>query len=635
VTDRSDLPTALAPPPPPQLEPRRFAQPAAPEAGTKRTGVVWVHGIGTQVERETLFDWTRPIIDVFGEWRRQYDQEHREATIGENPVGSASVTDPSNPWIEVDIPAFHERPREQWLFTEAFWAGDVRPPSFAVAAKYLLKRLPVIVQGITDGYGLREPRRTARLEDLRERYAGDPRLTELNLTQQQRWEITDTLDGLWQQPAVRWTLGIVGSAIGLLVLGVYTLLRTITIPPLQKRIELAAADTFIVQWFGDLPVILDDQSQSAAIRTRLVERVRWLRDRGCDDIVLLAHSGGTIVSYATLLRYAHDEFPVAKLITFGEAIKLGWRLERDTRDWYPGNSVRGNVAENHPDLRWVDIWASYDPAPAGELTEVDGCPLIAVEKLGEHPEDPRIHVESRPVTNFMHLGLDHGGYWANDEGFLIPVIRHIDDARGDGSRARFYRDPLDRTLRTERRRRRVALLLGWRWTALGAAIAAFLGIAIGPADLVVTGTGVAGVWNVLPGHELVSGPVHGVGEAIGAVFAAVGPAGLADGLAPIGAAIVGAIVPIVAIWTIYSRGVGSWMAHDALERERIRGERLKSSGLPSARSEATALVGGLLAVVLAAWSLDGRLIVLWLVAAAVLGLAIRARRPPETETDRI
>ena len=635
MTDRRDLPTALAPPPPPTREPREFAQPAALKAGTKRTGVVWVHGIGTQVARESLFDWTRPIIDVFGEWRRQYDQDHPGATIGENPVGSASVTDPANPWIEVDVPAFHERPREQWLFTEAYWAGDVRPPSFAVAAKYLLKRLPVIVRGITAGYGLREDRRTERLQKLKDEHPGDPRLEELALTEDRRWEITERLDRLWQLPFVRWTLGIVGSAFGLLLLGIYTLLRSIPIPPLQRRIEVAAADTFIVQWFGDLPVILDDQSQSAAIRTRLVERVRWLHDHGCEDVVLLAHSGGTIVSYATLLRYAHAEFNVAKLVTFGEAIKLGWRLERELGDWFPGNSVRGDVAVNHPRLRWVDIWASYDPAPCGEIEEVDGCPLIAVEKLTDRPDDPRIHVESRPVTNFMHLGLDHGGYWSNDEGFLIPVIRHIDDPRGDGSRARFYRDSLDRTLRTERRRRRVALLLGWRWVALGAAIAAFLGIALGPADLATTGAAVAGVWNVLPGHELISGPITGIGDAIGAVLAGLGVAGLAEGLAPIGPSIVGAVVPIFAIWLIYSRGVGSWMAHDTLERIRIRGERLKSSGLPTARSEATLLVGGLVAIILDAWAVNAIVVVAWLFAVAVAAYAIRTWRPAEQLPARV
>src|SRR4051794_13417544 len=157
-------PTLLAPPPVPHESARTVPVPGAKPADQRRTGVVWVHGIGTQKARDSLFDWTRPIIDVFGEWRREHDQAHPHATIGENPVGSASVSDPENAWIEVDIPAFRGRPRAQWLFTEAYWAGDVRPPSFATASSYLLGRLSGIIRGIALGWGEREPRRMKRLE---------------------------------------------------------------------------------------------------------------------------------------------------------------------------------------------------------------------------------------------------------------------------------------------------------------------------------------------------------------------------------------------------------------------------------------------------------------------------------------
>ena len=161
------------------------------------------------------------------------------------------------------------------------------------------------------------------------------------------------------------------------------------------------ADMFIVEWFGDLPVILDDQSQSAAIRTRLVERVGWLHDRGCQDVVLVAHSGGTIVSFATLLRYDHDAFKVAKLVTLGEAIKLGWRLEDESRDWVPGNSVRGDLKVNHPDLKWVDIWASYDPAPSGELVETGGQPADRRRAALRQARGPA-HPRREPAGHELH-----------------------------------------------------------------------------------------------------------------------------------------------------------------------------------------------------------------------------------------
>jgi hypothetical protein len=619
------VPTVLPALPPPESVERKAAVPGRRPDDPPRTGIVWVHGIGTQKARESLFDWTRPIIDVLGEWRREYDEDHPGATIGENPVGSASVSDAENAWIELDIPKYGAREREHWIFTEAYWAGDVRPPSFSAAASYLLRQLPMIIRGIARGYGRREPARMRRLEALRTEHAGDPRVRELKLAFSRRWQLTDRLDQLAQTAAVRWTLMIVATGVALLALAIYSALHAIPIPPLRKRLEIAAADTFIVEWFGDLPVLLDDQAQAAAVRTRLLERVAWLKDQGCSEVVLLAHSGGTIVSYATLLSYSAADLPVDKLITFGEAIQLGWRLEEALKDWVPGNSVRGDLKARHHDLRWVDIWASYDPAPSGPLVRKPGAPLRRVQRLSQTIGDGRIEVESRPVTNFMHLGLDHGGYWANDEGFLIPVIRHIDDPSGDGQRSRFFADPLDRTLRTERRRRRVALLFAWRWAAFGAAVLAVAGLVFGATDAEVTGDSVASAWSVVPGHELLSGVIDGFGRLVALVLTAIGAGAVATTIAPSGPSVLGGLVPVAATWLIYSRGVKSWFAHDALERRIIRRERMRPAGLASARSEAALVIGGLLTIAVASWTGSVPLVLLTIAATALLGAIVRFR----------
>lgn len=590
-------------------------EPGPPPAGVGRTGVIWVHGIGSRGPGDTLFPWTQPILEVLAEWRRRHDRDAADDArkqglpppepIGENPVESASVVNPENRWILVDVPASGDRSRDQWLFGEAFWAADVRPPSFGAAASYLLHNLSPIIKKIADGYGDRHTYRDLRFEDVTAEAASVPesdfRCAELKMADQGRWKFANWLDRFWQYRIVRAVLAVVANVLATTALVIYTALHAIPIPALQKRIDIAAADTFIVDWFADLAVVLDDQAQGAAVRTRVLERARWLRNHGCNDVVLLAHSGGTIVSYGSLLQYGNDKLDVAKLITFGEAIKLGWKLEEDGGDWLPGNSVRGNLQDRHPELRWVDLWASYDPAPGGPMEPVPGCELETVRQFSENanPHRPKVEVESRPLVNFMFLTLDHGGYWANDEGFLIPVIRHIDDPRGTGSASRFYRSRLDRLLRTERRRRRVALLLLWRWAALAAALASIAGLLWGVPDATATGNAVAAVWSLVPGGDIVSGVVDGIGNLVAVFLTSVGLGAVADWLGSIGPALLGTLVPILAVVAVFMLGNGSWYAHDALERRQVRGERLRPSGLASARAEATIVAGGLVAIVLA------------------------------------
>ena len=70
-------------------------------------------------------------------------------------------------------------------------------------------------------------------------------------------------------------------------------------------------------------------------------------------------------------------------------------------------------------------------------------------------------------------------------------------------------------------------------------------------------------------------------------------------------------------------GVGSWMAHDALERVKIRRERFPPAGNPSARSEGVLLVGGLAAVLLAALVVPLAFLVVWLALVGIAALLVR------------
>ena len=48
---------------------------------------------------------------------------------------------------------------------------------------------------------------------------------------------------------------------------------------------------------------------------------------------------------------------------------------------------------------------------------------------------------STRVFNRMSLRNDHGGYWDNDEEFVLPVARLIDLAPGGRDASRFFPEP--------------------------------------------------------------------------------------------------------------------------------------------------------------------------------------------------
>jgi len=52
---------------------QKYEPPAAtlPPGIARRTGVVFVHGIGTQTPSETFLDWSGPIVELLTDWRAE------------------------------------------------------------------------------------------------------------------------------------------------------------------------------------------------------------------------------------------------------------------------------------------------------------------------------------------------------------------------------------------------------------------------------------------------------------------------------------------------------------------------------------------------------------------------------------
>jgi hypothetical protein len=297
----------------------------------------------------------------------------------------------------------------------------------------------------------------------------------------------------------------------------------------------------------------------------------------------------------------------------------------------------GDLARVRPGLRWVDVWSSYDPAPAGPLPQrgepMPWLMLAPVPLPGDPPPTPppgTILVESRPITNEMNVLTDHGGYWANPEGFVIPLVRHIDAALGDASVSRFYRDKTDRTRRIVWRRQRVSALAAWGWLCSVAAIATSLVLilleALGDRRLTRAGDLLVAAWDRVPGHEIVSGPVTAVGTVVGAILDWLPLGGSADALASVGPVLLGSALTVVLFYALAKVGLGRWHDWDRRERRAMHPERPTLPDRSIAGAQAMPLIGGVLGLVFAAfgWAPAAALVI---VLGAAAGLIVWARRP--------
>ncbi len=547
----------------------------APDEDVLRVGIVFVHGIGSQRPGETLLDWSRPLIKLLTEWRTARG-------LPPDPVVTSDIdfSGATQPTIELDIPAgpvgsggATVADAQRWILTEAWWASRVQPPSLGSMTRWLRDDFGRVVAGIRAGY-LERARSRDRRRALLRRTQVHAQLAGSGLDTP-RWAWIDALDRFQA-----WVLSLaVGVAwvLGAALLLPYAALRAIPIKSLRDAAALRQLDTFLVDWLGDMRLLLHDPAQAANIRHRLADAIADLVARGCGPVVVIAHSGGAVVSFTALTDAGLGPLPVTKLVTLGQGLNLAWRLEDAWRGLAPGDRLIPGLADADRSFRWVDFWASYDPAPGGPLASPPGA--------GAHPAEVA-------VRNRMSLLEDHGTYWENDEEFLIPLLRQLDTPDGPPSRSRFFRDRASELIRVERRRQRVGILAAWRWICLGAAFLAIGGATLhaafaGGDRLRELGATAAVVWGAIPGGSLATGPIDWL-------------AGLArwpGWLPTLGEWLLGMAIVAVAFAVLARLGTSRWDEWDARERWQSRSEPPRPLDRGRVVPLAVALVG--VAVVLA------------------------------------
>ena len=516
-------------------------------------GIVFVHGIGSQKAGETLLDWSSKIIALL------LDARAMQKAAGDPVIDVQLDPGSSSRFIELQLPEAKTEdgearvPEQHWVMTEAWWAERVRPPAFGDMAEWLGPRgairrivgamLPrrrnehdprlrpaVQVESLVIGVEKERPvldatrRRWDRLrgrDPATQTEPGTKRVVKEpgevgNVYSDHRLIKVPIVGVVWDLASDIGTLlvslgaGLYFQAISALILVLYGALRSIEkilpIGPLKNGALTRPIDRFVLEWFGDVYVLLRDPAQAASVRGRLIEALRDLEANHCSPVIVVAHSGGAIVSYMTLADPAQKELKVDRLITLGEGLNLAWRLtagedgKADDETKLRYDRLYSDVFKVRPKLQWDDFWASQDPAPVGVLSpEAD---QFDDELLGK--------IRSHAVWNRLSFREDHGTYWDNDEEFLIPTARLMD--RNPTGMRKFLdlREDGDRSLR---RRRRLTFLSIWRQLALVAPTAAIVAAyAAGSTYVVDAGKAIADAWDKVPGNEIISAPVDAIRE---------------------------------------------------------------------------------------------------------------------------
>ena len=436
----------------------REAAPSAqePDATRQRRAVLIVHGVGEQKKSDTLLRIGSHTVEWVMRFARQF--YGRDAVQIERVALSFTPFDGG----ESDRPSYAiiDLPDQRWYVAEAWWAGSNFHPDLATMLTWSFAHL----------FGILAQMVRATLE--RARYLLHPNDPNTSSQPPFFWQLVDLVNCI--------ALGI-GYALaciaGYVLLVPLMVLAQIPIDSIQNFFLFTVLRPMLTAGAGEFRMYLDDELQAANVRRRVGDTARQLLELAtCDELIIVAHSEGCVVSLGMLTDPACADIArcTRKLLTYGAGLNKSWLLRpRLDRLFAP---LEGDVL-------WTDFWASYDPVPAGQLdpsrrrlpsgarfamTDMYHPTGDALVQVG--PNNPPI---SEQVTNSMNVLSDHGGYFGNDEQVVlrlaaeISASHHADSAFWPAASVLFDG--------VRRRRVRVSALALWRdiavaFWALGAVV---------------------------------------------------------------------------------------------------------------------------------------------------------------------
>jgi len=336
------------------------------ETGKCDVGMVFVHGIGEQAARATLMAWGEPIA---ADLQRQWQSMGEVRVDAHPPMGEADC-------LKITTPAAHPgAPQRTYLLTEARWAEAFLVPSSSEVVGWTLRFAPRAI-GRAGRHAWRHlANRTAQSRGLVD--AGVE-----GAKQEVRGRGAAVIPIAWspQPPAFSLPLILIILGIGhFVLLGAATVAAVALIPALAALLGLVLILGLALSWLpvvgprirkglvalsavlGDATAWTSRPLRAASMRGVVLDQIREMSTRA-EQVIVVAHSqGAAVVADAC---FAEDAPPLDVVVTIGGGVNL---LGRPT---FPGAVVVTDPIgawATKPDLRWINVWATWDPVPSGPV----------------------------------------------------------------------------------------------------------------------------------------------------------------------------------------------------------------------------------------------------------------------------
>ena len=264
-------------------------------------GVLFVHGIGEQRQGQTLVRFADPISRWLARWLTGGGRT--EAGVGTPDetrvaVGDTDLTgaEPAHALLTIEsAPELGLPGRHRWLLTESWWAETFEPPKTTALLLWMLLILPYVTV-----IQFSELLRRASRRPHRRGWGG--RLT-------RAWRIFLFV--------LAYVLSLPLAAIGAIAVAFVLVALLIPLPAIKTRAKKLAL--LLSNTLGDSYVLTSSAVQFDAMVARVASDLAWVSQRA-KNVVVLAHSQGTAVSYAAI-RASGTPANLRGFVTVGEAIK--------------------------------------------------------------------------------------------------------------------------------------------------------------------------------------------------------------------------------------------------------------------------------------------------------------------------